>query len=208
MDKHYAEHKEELVTTITSNIVEEVRLNFEGVDKTLALNLGQFCNEINVIVSAAHEWNGVVKREVLEYDIVPFIASPSDHWNAATMEVFEFERQRVPIPENQTVISPVSIGLTASAVLRRERLFEVQEKSQVLVEEWFIRNKRTLPTIPAEDENVQCSEDPETDEGERKRVALEVETRQQAETIVESDASSYIRTSTGERDEDTSCSER
>lgn len=144
---------------LTTEIVSQTMNDFNALPGfQLDIPVG-FLNGIKVILASAIDWNRTAKRDVMEYDLEPYIAGPLHPWNAETMEVFE---RRGLVPEGN-IISPVAMGLRASTSLNKERLCRVQEKSQVLVEEWFIENERQLtqaspPSPPSKPEMAVAAE--------------------------------------------------
>jgi hypothetical protein len=88
------------------------------------------------IVNDAYEWNKFVKREVTEYDLIPFIPPPSSPWDSAQMK--SFARLNRPVMDNSPIVCAVAFGLRARRIrLHSPRICEVQERSNVLVPEWF-----------------------------------------------------------------------
>ena len=94
-----------------------------------------FREGLRTITQDAYAWNCATKRDVLEYDLVPFVFRPQAKWDPKEMEAFE--RAGVTINPDEEIVSSVSLGLKASVALATERLTHVQEKAAVLVEAYF-----------------------------------------------------------------------
>jgi len=95
--------------------------------------LPEFDSELHQIWNAAYEWNCTAKRDVLDYDVKPFVVAPESPWEPMEMEPFE----KVRDPDDPKVISPVSLGLKASTVAYAGGTPRVQLKAKVLVDTWF-----------------------------------------------------------------------
>lgn len=172
LESRRPDQNEELVVRLTTDIVSQTMDNFNALPGfQLDLPVG-LLNGTKVILANAIDWNRIAKRDVMEYDLEPYIAYPLHPWNAETMEVFE---RRGLVPEGN-IISPVAMGLIASTSLNKERLRRVQEKSKVLVEEWFIENERELsqaspPSPPSKPELAMTAESGRRGEEDRDKIA-------------------------------------
>ena len=94
-----------------------------------------FREGLRTITRDAYTWNRTAKREVLEYDLVPFVFRPREKWDPKEMEAFA--RAGVIVEPGEEIVSSVSLGLKASVALATERLTHVQEKAIVLVEAYL-----------------------------------------------------------------------
>ena len=110
----------------------------------------EFLTKLNDILASAYEWNRVAKMEMVKYDFEPFICEAGLDYNPAKMEPFELGHS-IPPPETK-VISPVSLGFSASVALGGRRESFVQHKCTVLVKQWFTAKSRVReqpgPTQP------------------------------------------------------------
>lgn len=97
--------------------------------------LPEFDSELHQILNAAYEWNCTAKRDVLDYDVKPFVVAPESPWEPIEMEPFEKVREL----DDPKVISPVSLGLKASTVAYAGGTPRVQLKAKVLVDTWFLK---------------------------------------------------------------------
>lgn len=91
--------------------------------------------ELSAILARVYDWNVVVKRDVLDYDLIAYVPEPGALWDAGAMEPFEPMRNTT-FPPNMLIISPTSIGLRARAALgaMKDPVNAVQEKVKVFVE--------------------------------------------------------------------------
>jgi hypothetical protein len=94
-----------------------------------------FITGLESILKTAYDWNRTVKRDILRYDFEPYVVEPLASWDPAQMEAFK--RLRTALSSNTKVISSVSLGLVGSASFTGARVSHVQQKTRVLVEEWF-----------------------------------------------------------------------
>jgi hypothetical protein len=93
-----------------------------------------FLERIKKIAGDAYDWNTTAKRDVLDYDLEPFVFPPQTQWVPTDMEPFE---KTGGLKFDEKIISSVTLGLRASATLATGNLSNVQEKAKVLVEAYF-----------------------------------------------------------------------
>ena len=94
----------------------------------------------------AYEWNAVSKRDILDYDLIPFLCEPGAMLDLEEMEPFEPLMNEGPVASR--IVSSVSLGLKGHASFGLGRqgggfeggysfMTEVQERCQVLLDEWL-----------------------------------------------------------------------
>lgn len=136
IESHQARLTRRFIDEVTQSIITkavEVLDTMPG-DGTLWTDADQA--GLRSVVQDAYEWNSLVKGTVTDYDLIPFIPQHSTAWDPVRM--VPFARLSRPVTNDSFVISVVAFGLQARRIrLGLPSVCEVQEKSSVLVPEWF-----------------------------------------------------------------------
>lgn len=139
----HVEDREALVQSIAAGIIAELLIIFSTLPGAPAFIPPEFIPELEGIVKSAYEWNCSAKRDLLEYDLQPFVPYPQTKWDPTHMEPFEVAGD-VHIETTEGIVSPISLGLIATRALDTGPLSKVQERSKVLVDAWFRVEARRL----------------------------------------------------------------
>lgn len=135
--------KDALIGDISQRIFEELLDDFSVLRKSQHDLPAEFLKDdmppmfferIWKITEDAYAWNTAAKRDVLDYNLEPFVFHPQAPCVAIEMEPFE---KAIDIKKHERIISSVSLGLKVSATLATGTLSNVQEKAKVLVEAYF-----------------------------------------------------------------------
>ena len=86
----------------------------------------EFLTKLDDILASAYEWNRAAKMEMVKYDFEPFVCEAGSDYDSAKTEPFELGHS---IPPETKVISPISLGFSASVALDGRRESYVQHKS-------------------------------------------------------------------------------
>jgi hypothetical protein len=129
----YPEIKDSILKRVLQNIVERIEERLLCLPGELALP-DAFREQVFDLISRAYDWNIVVKRDVLDYDLVTLVPWPGSAWDEQCMESFERIDMK-SLPSDIPIISPASIGLWAKYA-RGNKLppqSHVQGKARVLL---------------------------------------------------------------------------